>query len=178
MDYSTSINDADNPAAASPWDSSPVSSPRHVRTSSYGASGEPPSPIHYGTSQSANGSYSQDEGTGEHNYSRPDSSIGSVVENEGHRPDTAESAQSQPEQQSIPSQQAPLLQHQQQQQQQHRQEPQRYHASAARQAQAQHTQGPQYKLQAKITGLERTGRKDPILRFDVHVSCYSLIQRW
>lgn len=29
--------------------------------------------------------------------------------------------------------------------------------------------GPQYKLQAKITGLERTGRKDPILRFDVHV---------
>lgn len=30
-------------------------------------------------------------------------------------------------------------------------------------------QGPQHKLQAKITGLERTGRKDPILRFDVHV---------
>ncbi len=28
---------------------------------------------------------------------------------------------------------------------------------------------PQYKLQAKITGLERTGRKDLILRFDVHV---------
>lgn len=28
----------------------------------------------------------------------------------------------------------------------------------------------QYKLLAKITGLERTGRKDPILRFDVHVS--------
>jgi len=28
---------------------------------------------------------------------------------------------------------------------------------------------PQYKLQAKITALERTGRKDPVLRFDVHV---------
>lgn len=27
-----------------------------------------------------------------------------------------------------------------------------------------------YKLQAKITGLERAARKDPILRFDVHVS--------
>ena len=27
----------------------------------------------------------------------------------------------------------------------------------------------QYSLHAKITGLERTGRKDPILRFDVHV---------
>jgi len=27
----------------------------------------------------------------------------------------------------------------------------------------------QYKLQAKVNGLERSGRKDPILRFDVHV---------
>lgn len=30
-------------------------------------------------------------------------------------------------------------------------------------------QGPHYFLHAKITGLERTGRKDPILRFDVKV---------
>jgi hypothetical protein len=29
---------------------------------------------------------------------------------------------------------------------------------------------PQYKLQAKVTGLERNGRKDPIVRFDVYVS--------
>lgn len=29
---------------------------------------------------------------------------------------------------------------------------------------------PAYRIQAKITGLERTGKKDPILRFDVHVS--------
>lgn len=28
---------------------------------------------------------------------------------------------------------------------------------------------PQFKLQAKVTGLERTGKKDPILRFDIHV---------
>jgi hypothetical protein len=28
---------------------------------------------------------------------------------------------------------------------------------------------PVYKIQAKITALERTGKKDPILRFDVHV---------
>lgn len=28
---------------------------------------------------------------------------------------------------------------------------------------------PLYKIQARITGLERTGKKDPILRFDVHV---------
>jgi len=35
---------------------------------------------------------------------------------------------------------------------------------------AQRKQRPQFKLQAKITGLERNGRKDPILKFDVYVS--------
>ncbi len=50
-------------------------------------------------------------------------------------------------------------------------EPARYHHTAR---QPQPTQGPQYKLQAKITGLERTGRKDPIMRFDVHV-CIGLL---
>ncbi|KIX09522.1 uncharacterized protein Z518_00602 [Rhinocladiella mackenziei CBS 650.93] len=29
---------------------------------------------------------------------------------------------------------------------------------------------PQYKLQAKVTALERTGRKDPVIRFDVHTN--------
>ena len=38
------------------------------------------------------------------------------------------------------------------------------------------TSGPQYKLHAKITGLERTGRKDLILRFDVHV--LNTLQSW
>jgi hypothetical protein len=77
----------------------------------------------------------------------------SPVAGDGHRPNTAES---QPEEQQkfagTP--------------QQHRPEPQRYHHTGRR---AQDPQGQQYKLQAKITGLERTGRKDPILRFDVHV---------
>ena len=44
---------------------------------------------------------------------------------------------------------------------------QRYHISARTN---QRRSVPQYKLQAKISGLERTGRKDPILRFDVVVS--------
>ena len=38
------------------------------------------------------------------------------------------------------------------------------------------TSTPQYKLHAKITGLERTGRKDLILRFDVHV--LNTLQSW
>lgn len=43
----------------------------------------------------------------------------------------------------------------------------RYHSVQQPPQQRQHM--PQYKLQAKLTGLERTGKKDPILRFDVHV---------
>jgi len=43
----------------------------------------------------------------------------------------------------------------------------RYHNVQPHQQQPKHL--PQHKLQAKITGLERTGKKDPILRFDVYV---------
>ena len=51
-------------------------------------------------------------------------------------------------------------------------------SSSGRQPQSRQTTNAQpttprtpghYKLQAKITGLERTGRKDPVLRFDVYV---------
>jgi hypothetical protein len=161
MDYSK-INDADNPVGASPWGSSPASSPKHARSSSYGTAGEvPPSPTPYSSNQQGNGSYSQEDTMGGGSYTRPDSSAGteSVAESDDNRPDTAESVHNE----------QPFLGQQQQQPpaQGHRQEPQRYHTAAR---QAQQPQGPQYKLQAKITGLERTGRKDPILRFDVHVS--------
>lgn len=43
----------------------------------------------------------------------------------------------------------------------------RYHNVPQGQQQRQHM--PKYKLQAKITGLERPAKKDPILKFDVHV---------
>ena len=33
---------------------------------------------------------------------------------------------------------------------------------------------PAYKLQAKVTALERTGRKDPVIRFDVYVRLTAL----
>ncbi|RMY46757.1 hypothetical protein D0863_15781 [Hortaea werneckii] len=38
------------------------------------------------------------------------------------------------------------------------------------QPQQQQQHMPQYKMQAKITGLERTGKKDSIFRFDVHTN--------
>ncbi|KAF8536758.1 hypothetical protein BDD12DRAFT_270587 [Trichophaea hybrida] len=58
----------------------------------------------------------------------------------------------------------------QQQQQQPHQPPARYKAHLQQQQQQQQQQQSQlFHLQAKITALERSGRKDPILRFDVHV---------
>jgi hypothetical protein len=172
MDYSASIHD-DNPAGASPWGSSPVASPQHPRTSSFGTQGEvPPSPTPYSSNRPGNTGYSQDDSIGGGSYNRPESSAGteSVTESDGHRPDTADSVRSQPEQQQTyqgHQQQGPPQQ--QYQAQHHRPEPQRYHQTNR---QVQQPQGPQYKLQAKITGLERTGRKDPLLRFDVHV-CFN-----
>jgi hypothetical protein len=163
MDYSSSIHD-DNPAGASPWGTSPVASPQHARTSSFPTSGDvPPSPTPYSSNQSG---YSQDDTLGGGSYNRPESSAGtgSVTESDGRRPDTAESQPDQ--QQAFPGQQQAAPAQQQYQTQPHKPEPQRYHQTAR---QAPPPQGPQYKLQAKITGLERTGRKDPILRFDVHV---------
>lgn len=49
----------------------------------------------------------------------------------------------------------------------------RYHGVPPQQR--QHV--PQYKLQAKITGMERSGKKDPILKFDVHVR-HCAAHRW
>jgi hypothetical protein len=49
----------------------------------------------------------------------------------------------------------------------------RYHGAAPHPAQQRQ---PQYKLQTKITGLERTGKKDAILRFDVYVGNPPLTQ--
>lgn len=52
----------------------------------------------------------------------------------------------------------------------------RYHGASQQHPQSRQQQ-PQYKLQAKITGLERSGKKDPILRFDVYVSIAYVHQR-
>lgn len=43
-------------------------------------------------------------------------------------------------------------------------QPQRYHRTASQRPQQQ------YKLQAKVTGVERNGKKDPILRFDIYTN--------
>lgn len=58
---------------------------------------------------------------------------------------------------------------QEQQRQQDGQIPPQQRQHGNRSQHQQRAPAPRYKLQAKVNGLERTGRKDPILRFDVYV---------
>ncbi|KAI1105819.1 vacuolar protein sorting-associated protein Vps17 [Jackrogersella minutella] len=171
MDYRSSIADDEHPAGPSPWGSSPSASPRR-NDSSFGALGNehtPSSPYQYGVQDSSNGFAQEDPGVNA--FRRP-----------GTASSTASTAAYDPSEQYAPSQSdagAEAEQQQQQQQQQTPSTPQRSQAqgqpsnespSSGREQQPQRPRGPQYKLQAKITGLERTGRKDPILRFDVHTN--------
>ena len=145
--------DSEEHPEASPW----ASSPQHSKTS-FGAASEsdvstPPVP------QSPFASYTSPPRHGEHEES--------PYQPEAHSPPAAHEAESD---HGLPEEHhsevvAP------QADQQRSQSPtpapqrrgQRYHQQARRPQ-------PQYKLQAKVTALERTGKKDPILRFDVYVS--------
>ncbi|KAI0111865.1 vacuolar protein sorting-associated protein Vps17 [Daldinia grandis] len=157
MDYRSTIADDEHPAGASPWgSSSPAASPRRNEStfSSIGSEPPPSLPYQYTANDSSNGFAHDDPGV-----------------NAFRRPDTASSTAStsayDPSEQSAPSegqQEQPVEADTKQPQSQP-------HPSTPPKPQPQvRSRGPQYKLQAKITGLERTGRKDPILRFDVHTN--------
>lgn len=149
MDYSA--HDPDHPAGGDPW----ASSPQHSRTSF----GQPPtndipsSPLPPQASP-----YGQDSDNygyvGDHNsHGRPNTA------SENGDPARPQAQDQRQDGQTAQQQQ----QHHQAQGQQGHQQPQRYHGNRPQKSQTQ------YKLQAKVTGLERTGKKDPILRFDVYV---------
>jgi hypothetical protein len=140
MDYSA--HDPDHPGGRDPW----ASSPQANRTS-FGqpsANDIPSSPLPPQASPYHEGGEQYGYMGDQDAQSRP----GTAPENGDHL--------QQPQQ---PGQDAPRSPHAQQGQQQ----PQRYHGNRP-QRQQQH-----YKLQAKVTGLERNSKKDPILRFDVYV---------
>ena len=158
MDYSAVSSDSDALHGASPWGSS---SPRADR--SFPSPSEPPdspAPIR-------GHSYSQSQD------SVPESPYPPAAPSEISDSTTlADSAVAQQAPyQSDPVQQAPSHQHdlqapavgQQQGQYQQRPGAARYHGTKQQRPVAQ------YRLQAKVTALERTGRKDPVIRFDVHV---------
>lgn len=147
MDYSA--HDSDLPGGGDPW----ASSPQHNRqsfgqppTTDIPSSPLPPQASPYG------------QGSEQYGY------MGD--QDAQNRPNTASENGDHSQHQQVAGQDAPQSQQHPQAQQQvpaQGQQPQRYHGTRP-QRQQQH-----YKLQAKVTGLERNGKKDPILRFDVYV---------
>ncbi|OQD88067.1 hypothetical protein PENANT_c004G00367 [Penicillium antarcticum] len=143
MDYSAISNDPDHPADGSPW-----GSPRAERGAFPTSNNDIPSSPLPGQEQSA-----EDVGRGQiEEPQSPDLSarlqsaqLGDPDYAGGHSPFAAHSPNAQ--------QQSPS--------------PAQYQASAR---QTSRPPAPFYKIQGKITGLERTGKKDPILRFDVHTN--------
>lgn len=168
MDYRSTIADDEHPAGPSPWgSSSPSASPRRSQStfSSVGNEPPPPMPYQYAAQDSSNGFAHEDPGV---NAFRRPGTAGSTASTTAYDPPEHPAPSEQSDVTHEPHQhQAGVLPQSQVQGQ-----PSGGHPSGQDQQaqQAQRPKGPQYKLQAKITGLERTGRKDPILRFDVHVS--------
>ncbi len=181
MDYSTLPNDPDLPAGTSPWQSSPQH-PNRRSDSMSEAGSAPSSPLakhspyrpesrqqgDQGVSDqerlaSSNGGFEAERAADLSHSARN----GSAQQTPGDDQSLPAVEQGFQRRQLSPEDRQPQQQQQYQQQQQRAAGPNRYHSGArptARQAL------PQYKLQAKVTGLERTGRKDPAVRFDVHVS--------
>lgn len=158
MDYSSSLHE-DNPAEASPWGSSPAASPQHNRSTFNPAPEAPGSPV-YGQNREHGDNYTSDPGIAG-GLGQPDEAGNAHVYDQ--KQDTTEPSVEHPSQQTGEQQAAG---HPEQQRQAHPSQDAQRQQGASRPAARQ---GPHYKLQAKITGLERVGRKDPILRFDVHV---------
>jgi PX domain len=144
MDYSN-VPGSPDLHGQSPWGSS---SPRASRTS-FAPSEDPPSPSTPSRDQTT---YQPQAESPPNNFSQNPSS--------GHQ-QHAEQEQLPPPLSEVNNDQTSDVQQSQQ--------PQQKPGAARYQAARQHRQPPQYRLQAKITALERTGRKDPVLRFDVHV---------
>ena len=172
MDYSSLPNDPDHPVGSSPWQSSPQPSRPIFNASETGSL--PSSPLAKHSSyaaaspQGTEGEISDQDIHDRGENAQPISS-GAV---ETPQPNGTNQASSNsmlsPPLMQQPPQFQPQQQSRQPQNQQSRGAPNRYHGGANRNVQRQNL--PQYKLQTKVTSLERTGRKDPVLRFDVHVS--------
>ncbi len=182
MDYSSLPNDPDHPAGADPWQSSPQ--PNETPQESPDVPSSPlakhapatPEPEHQEDGEDGEGSYDEPlsptiqakppQRNGARKISAPSQSSSSpdirpnirfqdqpLTEEELRHKQLYEQRQQERYQQALHAQQ-----HQ-------RGQPGRYHQQGTRQGQ----RPPQYRLQAKVTGLERTGKKDPAIRFDIHV---------
>ena len=182
MDYSSLPSDPDHPAGADPWQSSPQPTrtdfpqPESAREpdSPTGKHAPPtPEPQHQ---EERDGSDQDQESPNTSSYEEPPAPKANGTGRTSSRSDIASDIRFQgpplTEEELRQQQLYQQRQHERYQQAIHAQQhargpgPQRYHPGAR----AGQRQPPQYKLQAKITGLERTGKKDPAITFDVHVS--------
>lgn len=155
MDYSASINAGEDPAGASPWGSSPQTSPPHNRPA---FASEPP-PFAY-VPDSSNGLGPAGEHAG--GFQSPSATASEPADANHVEPGAAEAVGGSNAVDEPVSESGRAAS----------QQPSHAASAQAQPELARHLQKPaqpQYRLQAKITGLERTGKKDPVLRFDVHV---------
>lgn len=177
MDYRSSIQDDEHPAGASPWGSPPATPQRNATSYNSISSSQSPTPYQYGGREPGNG-FAQDD-PGIDAFKRPNTASSTASTTDYSPPEQPEPSQqqqvgfgSEPAAQpgasasaSAPQQQLPPR----------GETPNNGSSNAPAAQQAQQPRrppGPQHKLQAKLTGLERTGKKDPILRFDVHVKAH------
>ena len=183
MDYSSLPNDPDHPAGADPWQSSPQ--PTRTSFPQPESAKEPDSPPGKHAPSDPEPQHQEErdgsdqESPDASSYEEPPPKANGAERIPG-RSDTASDIRFQgpplTEEELRQQQLYQQRQHERYQQAIHAQQhargpgPQRYHPGAR----AGQRQPPQYKLQAKITSLERTGKKDPAIAFDVHVSLYRL----
>jgi len=166
MDYRSSIPDDENPGA-SPWGSSPPVSPRR------NLDRQAPS-FRYEQQSSGEGGFgAEDHGASPFKPSQA-SSASHATTDTSFTPSAESSQQEQADfsDNTEHHQSQASTQEQNQHSAQHQQNPDGDNAGhdQSQQQQPRRSNQLQYKLQAKITGLERTGRKDPIMRFDVHTN--------
>jgi hypothetical protein len=156
MNYTADTNDAEHLAGPSPWGSS---SPKADRTSFPTSSDDvPQSPVQAPrqspyTSEQGSPNASRYQDASDRAYQQTATAV--PADEDGGLLNSSQHPQSMPEASAEDTQQ---------------QRP----GAARYQPKRQQRTVPQYKLQAKITALERSGRKDPVLRFDVYVRslCY------
>ncbi|KAL8830362.1 MAG: hypothetical protein Q9191_001472 [Dirinaria sp. TL-2023a] len=168
MDYSSLPNDPDHPVGSSPWQSSPQPTSRQFTASEVSSTPSSPLAKHSPAAGDSpqidrDGSDEQRPVQGGAEYSQ---SLAGDTLADGETNGNTQPASSNEQAPSL--MQPPPSQQQSGRQPQQRTAPNRYHGTAQRNQQRQPL--PQYKLRAKITSLERTGRKDPVLRFDVHTN--------
>ena len=170
MDYSSMQDTADEP---SPW-GSPGPSPRHQRPPTFNSIADDPNQTPFGyESNNESSAVSRADTDDLEGDTLPDPDAAKVRSDDVFREQKARSGETRdipPAQTSAqPSVQQPPPEPPQKSQEQVRAMGHGQQAAAATEGQPARPAAPQPRLQAKITGLERTGKKDPIMRFDVHV---------